>query len=93
MALVVILTYDISDGNTRARVAALVSSWGDRIERSVYRCTLDKETLDDLLERIDKQINHATDSVHVFSQCQRCGPQARHVGQAIAPTPEPWWIL
>ena len=93
MALTVVLTYDISNGNTRSRVAAMVSTWGDRIERSGYLCTIGGEALDDLLERIDGQINHSTDSVHVFMQCGSCGPSARYVGQAVAPTPDPYWIL
>lgn len=88
-----ILTYDISNGNTRARVAAMVSAWGDRIERSVYRCSLEPEALEDLLDRIDLVIDHGSDSVHVFTQCATCAPAARFVGQAVAPTPDPYWIL
>ena len=71
----------------------MISSWGDRIERSVFRCTLDSAALDELLQRIDATINHSSDSVHVFHQCRSCAPQARYVGQAAVPSPDPYWIL
>lgn len=93
MALTVILAYDISDNNARARVAAAVSTWGDRIQRSVYQLTLADDDLDELLQRIEQLINVNRDAVNVYVQCSTCDGKARHVGQAVLPTPEPYWIL
>ncbi len=93
MALKIVLAYDISSDNTRARVAALVSSWGDRIQRSVYECLISKTELDDLLVRIDDLIDHRRDAVHVFPLCAGCTDGVRYVGQAVSPSDEPYWIL
>ncbi len=79
--------------NTRSRVAALVSAWGDRIQRSVYSLLLDVDDLDDLLSRIEELINLDRDAVHVFVQCQACDAKLRNIGQATVPTPDPYWIL
>ena len=32
----IIVAYDISEDSRRARVSALLASWGDRIQRSVF---------------------------------------------------------
>ncbi len=93
MALTVVLAYDISDNNARARVAAAVSTWGDRVQRSVYQLTLTNDDLDGLLKRIEQLINVNRDAVNIFIQCSTCDSKARHVGQAALPTPEPYWIL
>ena len=93
MALKVVIAYDISNDNTRAQVAAMISSWGDRIQRSVYKCLLSSDELEELLGRIDRVINHGSDTVHVFHQCATCTDHAHYLGQAHQTSPEPYWIL
>ncbi len=93
MALSIVLAYDISSNNSRAKVAAMISVWGDRIQRSVYQCMLDEKALDELLARIDQVVDHNSDAVHVFVQCSDCTGLARVVGQASIPSPDPYWIL
>ena len=93
MALTVIIAYDISSDNARARVAAMISVWGDRIQRSVYQCLLTTEALDDLLARIEATIDHQSDTVHVFRQCASCSTATRYVGQATQPAEHPYWII
>jgi len=93
MALSAVLAYDISNNNSRSRVAAMVSIWGDRVQRSVYHITLSESDLDGLLHRIEQLIDVHHDAVNVYLQCRSCHGKARHVGQAVIPSPEPYWIL
>src|SRR5581483_10587436 len=41
VALTYMIAYDISEDNRRARVAATLQAYGDRIQRSVFVCTLE----------------------------------------------------
>lgn len=52
MALTVVIASDISDDRRRARVAATIQVWGNRIQRSVFICTLDHDQLTDLTARL-----------------------------------------
>lgn len=91
--LQMIVTYDISDDRRRARVAALLSAWGDRIEHSVFECRIGSEDLPDLVTRIEGLIDPDDDAVHMFRQCARCDQDRVQLGQAIGLQTEPYWVL
>ena len=82
MALTHVIAYDISDDHRRARVAAVLQAYGDRIQRSVFVATIDTEQLNEARERISQIINPETDSVYVFRQCAACWEPVGIHGQA-----------
>jgi len=88
-----IVTYDIGDDRRRARVSALLSAWGDRIERSVFECRIDADHLPDLVARVEQEIDLESDAVHFFRQCVRCDGDRVQLGQAIGLQTEPYWVL
>jgi CRISPR-associated protein Cas2 len=94
MALTHVIAYDISEDGRRARVAAILQAVGDRVQRSVFVCTLDAEALKELCDRVSQIINPHTDSLHVFRQCSTCWDAVRVYGQATV-TDEPlyWAVL
>ena len=94
MALTHIVAYDISDDRRRARVAAVLQAYGDRIQRSVFVCTLEAGLLAEVRARMAEIINPDTDSVYVFRQCAACWEAVGIHGQASA-TGEPlyWAVL
>jgi CRISPR-associated endonuclease Cas2 len=49
MALTHVIAYDISDDGRRARVAAVLQAHGDRVQRSVFVCTLEADILQVIL--------------------------------------------
>lgn len=57
MALTYVIAYDISDDHRRARVAAILQSYGDRIQRSVFLATIDSGTVSEARRRIAEIIN------------------------------------
>lgn len=92
-SLQMIVAYDISDDRRRARVAALLSAWGDRIERSVFECRIGIDDLPDLIARLEDLIDLDDDAVHMFRQCARCDEDRVQLGQAIGMQSEPYWVL
>jgi CRISPR-associated protein Cas2 len=94
MALTHIVAYDISDDRRRARVAAVLQAYGDRIQRSVFICTLEADLLAEVRSRMADIINPDTDSVYVFRQCAACWEAMGIHGQASA-TGEPlcWAVM
>jgi CRISPR-associated protein Cas2 len=94
MALTYVIAYDISDDHRRARVAAILQSYGDRIQRSVFLATIDNGTLNEARQRIAEIISPGTDSVYVFRQCAACWDAVGIHGQATV-TDEPlcWTVF
>jgi CRISPR-associated protein Cas2 len=94
MALTHVIAYDISEDTRRARVAAVLQAHGDRVQRSVFICTLDADTLNQVSHRVSEIINPRTDSIYVFRQCSACWDTVGVYGQATV-TDEPlyWAVL
>ena len=81
-----IVAYDVSDDGTRAKLAALLGSMGDRLRRSVFECELGDERLAAVLRRADTLIDHDRDSVHLFAQCAECDPGSAPSGRPTSRT-------
>ena len=94
MALTTLICDDISHDQARARVAAALQQWGDRLQRSVFLCTLTHNDQTQLADRIHNMINTATDSVYFIDLCGTCWNTVQVLGQAtIAPPPLYWAVL
>ena len=93
MALTVIACYDISEDGRRARVAARLQRWGDRIQYSVFLCTIAAKDVPELVESVTAIIDTDTDSFFVARQCGTCWDGRIVVGQS-QPTPAPlFWAV
>ena len=93
MALTHVIAYDISDDRRRARVAAVLQAYGDRIQRSVFVATIDTGQLNEVRERISQIINPDTDSVYVFRQCAACWEAVGIHGQATVNGEALYWAV
>lgn len=93
MALTVVIAYDISDDNRRARAAATIQVWGNRIQRSVYLATLDHAQLADLTARLAAIVDPDTDSVYAFRQCATCWDAVTVLGQATVDDEPRYWAV
>lgn len=89
----VVVAYDISHDRARARVAAVLSMWGDRLQRSVFACTLDGDELTALIDRLRTLVDPGKDVIQVFRQCATCDDARTDIGQAHLPSDDPYWIL
>ncbi len=94
MALTHVIAYDISQDARRARVAALLQAYGNRVQRSVFVCAVEPDVLQQLRDRLAGMINPRTDSLYAFRQCSACWESVTVLGQATV-THEPlyWAVL
>ena len=93
MAMTFVIAYDISEDSRRARVAATVQQWGNRVQRSVFVCTLDAAQLAEVGDRIADIINPDVDSVYAFQQCVACWQQVVVLGQATVEDEPLFWCV
>jgi CRISPR-associated protein Cas2 len=93
VALTVVIAYDISQDRRRARVAATLQHWGDRVQRSVFVCSLDHAQLTEVTERIRQIIDVDTDSIYGFRQCAGCWQNVIVVGQASVEDEPCYWAV
>ena len=47
--MTVIVAYDVKEDNRRARIAAVLSAYGFRLQKSVFECQLDAESRPEVL--------------------------------------------
>ena len=82
MALTLLVAYDITDNQRRAHVAATLQRWGDRLQRSVFVCTMEPTDLQGMLAAVNDELDPRTDSFMVFRQCATCWERLVVIGQA-----------
>ncbi len=94
MALTVVITYDIADNRRRHRLATTLQYWGERVQRSVFVCTISARDLRALRTSISRIIDVDTDSVHIFRQCLTCRHERETLGVIdILPDPPDCWTV
>ena len=93
MALTYVIAYDISEGRRRAQVAATLQTYGDRIQRSVFVCTLEAPLLAEVRTRVSAMINPETDSIYIFRQCAACWEAVGIHGQATVDDQVLYWAV
>jgi CRISPR-associated protein Cas2 len=91
MALTFLATYDIENDNRRARIAATLQRWGDRIQYSVFICTLEADQLAELMAKVQDIMDPSIDSFIVLRQCATCWEHRTVLGQAQPPEPVLYW--
>lgn len=89
----VLITYDISRNDSRARLSAALQVWGDRIQRSVFICTLTTDDLHDLSLRMRAIIDPRTDAVHIVPLCGTCWNGINLLGQATIDPSQLYWAI
>lgn len=80
MALTHVIAYDISDDHRRARIAAVLQAYGDRIQRSVFICALEADLLAEV--RADRRYHQPGDQLGL-----RLPPMRGMLGRGQHPRP------
>lgn len=93
MALTVLACYDIADDDRRAKVAARLQRHGDRIQYSVFLCSVAPEGLPAIVAEVGEIIDPETDSFFVARQCAACWDRRVTIGQSQPPTQELYWAV
>jgi CRISPR-associated protein Cas2 len=94
MALTVIIAYDIADNRRRHKLATTLQYWGERVQRSVFVCTISPRDLRTLRRSIVRIIDVDADSVHIFRQCLNCQQERETLGVVDVPAdlPDCWTV-
>lgn len=94
MAMFYVVCFDVSDDRTRYRVAKVLKGYGYRVQKSVFECPrLTEKKLLTLVDRLDRLIDHTTDTVRFYRQCGTCLESFEHIGLGQAPTSEHYGAL
>lgn len=89
--MMVVAAYDIREDGRRSRVAAILQSWGDRVQKSVFLIDVSKEELIDVRDRLAAIMDLDVDSLHFFIQCGTCAGSMVCVGQSRRPERVLYW--
>jgi CRISPR-associated protein Cas2 len=89
----VVVTYDVSDDARRARLAARLSMWGNRVERSVFECTLPEDGVAQLVGDVESLVDLTRDVVHVYRQCSDCRGAGHIVGAGERQESVRYWVV
>lgn len=89
-----VVAYDVSGDDVRAKLAAMLSKLGVRLQRSVFFCSFpDADRFDDAVQTLRAMIDVDRDVLHLFRQCSPCGDERIEIGQARPMIDTPYWIV
>ncbi|GAB1512563.1 CRISPR-associated endonuclease Cas2 [Actinophytocola sp. KF-1] len=89
--MTMLICYDVSRDSARAKIAAYLQQWGDRIQRSVYICAIAPDKLTEVTNHLTTFIDPATDAVHILPACGTCWTRLVVLGQADREPDKPYW--
>lgn len=75
-----VISYDITNNRRRARVAALLSGFAYRVQKSVFEGFFSVHELADLISRIEKIIDLSKDSIRAYPLCETCNDKIQVSG-------------
>ena len=69
--MLVWLIYDISNDKTRSNISKTALKYGlQRVQKSVFLGTINKNSLDELILKSERIIDEETDSLYAFPMCK-----------------------
>jgi CRISPR-associated protein Cas2 len=71
MNVFLMVCYDVADNRRRIRVSSELENFGSRVQKSVFECHLDESHVEDLKERIEKEIRPDQDRVRYYRLCPK----------------------
>lgn len=93
VAMIVVAAYDVCHDDRRSRLAAVLQSMGDRIQRSVFVLSVTEEDVALLKAKAIEILDLDQDSLYLFPQCHRCWESVGCIGQAEVEPPTLYWAV
>lgn len=85
--------YDISDDRARRAVAESLLGVGERIQESVFECTMGMDGLRALLDRLAELIDPGSDSLRAYPLCAWCEGRVAWLGLGRRSDDPDLWIV
>ena len=76
-----LVSYDVTDDRRRRHVMEALKDFGRRVQYSVFECNLDAAALEELVGRVEFDIDGATDSCRFYRLCEACAGEVRILGK------------
>ena len=81
-----LISYDVPDDRKRSSVAAVLATYGVRVQWSVFECRIEARALSDIQARIIAILGESGGgNVRGYRICDRCAGQGWVAGDAVAP--------
>lgn len=81
MKAFVIFAYDIRSNRRRNKVAKLLETYGERVNYSVFELFISAKLIHQLVQKLNKMIQHNTDKVLVYKICRKCTDNRIEIGR------------
>ena len=68
-----VISYDISDDGKRAKLVNILKDYGDRVQKSVFECRIERKLFKRMLESIESILEKKEqDSIRIYKLCHEC---------------------
>ena len=79
-----VVSYDITDARVRRHIVKVCESYGQRVQKSVFECELDKQKLMNMTGELNKARlidgMEPDDSIRLYPLCNLCSDQSTVLG-------------
>lgn len=76
----VVISYDISEDKRRTKIHAILKSYGQWMQYSVFECSLSTTQYTKLRNRLSKLIKPQEDSIRFYFLCECCQQKVERIG-------------
>jgi CRISPR-associated protein Cas2 len=81
-----LICFDVSDDRKRYRVVKELLGVAVRVQKSVFECAdLKEERYLKLKKKLEKLLDHSSDSIRYYFLCRGCVPRVEHSGKGEPP--------
>lgn len=89
-----VIAYDIEEDRVRTRIAAVLASYGTRVQKSVFECSLEPEALDRLTHLLSQELAVAPGGdIRIYRLCADCYGASIGLGELEEGAGGEPWIL
>lgn len=88
-----IITYDVTDDKRREKIATQLKNYGQRVQKSVFECYLEKEQLIELKEKLEKIMDFAEDNIRYYYLCKKDEKNIKFLGENIIYKNEDYFMV
>jgi CRISPR-associated protein Cas2 len=83
-----VIAYDLESDAARGRVAEVLLTRGERVQKSVFECMLEPEELQGLIARLQREIGETSGNVRIYRLCAACLEESLGIGEVKATVDE-----
>uniref|UniRef100_A0A7C3SMI1 CRISPR-associated endoribonuclease Cas2 n=1 Tax=Dictyoglomus turgidum TaxID=513050 RepID=A0A7C3SMI1_9BACT len=88
-----VITYDVTDDRRRKEIASELKNYGQRVQKSVFECFLEKDQINELKARIEKLLDLGEDSVRYYHLCEKDENNMELIGNSIIYRDEDYFMI